>query len=123
MRTDLREDPAVIAIAEALKIEEDLVVGKLHRIWSWASRQLRDGNAHVTLMYVDRHVECVGFAQAMRNAGWLEVADNGLICFPKFDGTCRKVPNKGHLRRLACVTIAAYPSVTREEKRRGECIY
>jgi hypothetical protein len=85
MRTDLADDPAVIGIAAALDIHEDLVVGKLHRFWSWADAQLRDGNApSVTEKWIDRYVDLPGFAHAMQNAGWLTVAEGG-ISIPNFD--------------------------------------
>lgn len=85
MRTDLEDDPAVIAIAEGLNLETDHVVGKLHRLWSWANQQLRDGNASgVTESWVDRYVGMVGFAHMMAQQGWLVVHERG-IHFPNFD--------------------------------------
>src|SRR3972149_6486467 len=85
MRVDLAEDPAVIAIAAATGLAEDHVVGKLHRLWSWADQQTTDGDAaSVTDKWIDRHVSCTGFAQAMQAASWLIVSVGG-IRFPKFD--------------------------------------
>ena len=55
LRADVHEDPAVIAIAAALGMEEYAVVGRLHKLWSWANRQLADGNAAcVTDSWIDR---------------------------------------------------------------------
>jgi hypothetical protein len=85
MRCDLHEDPAVISMAAALDLDEDTVVGKLHRLWSWADRHTTDGNAvGVTETWVDRHVNRSGFAQAMSGAGWLTISAAG-ITFPNFD--------------------------------------
>lgn len=85
MRLDLATDPAVISMALLLGIEEDAVVGKLHRLWSWASCQTTDGNAHgVTDSWVDRYLGVSGFASAMVRAGWLIVTESG-ISFPKWD--------------------------------------
>lgn len=85
MRTDLRDDPAVVLIADRLGIEEDLVVGKLHRLWSWADRHTTDGCAvGVTYKWVDRYVACQGLADAMESAGWLAMDGNKLV-LPGFD--------------------------------------
>jgi len=85
MRCDLREDPAVIGIASELNIEEDLVVGKLHRVWSWANRQTTDGHAaSVTATWLDHHVDVTGFAFAMEKVAWLQIKNHEII-FPKFD--------------------------------------
>lgn len=84
MRTDLAEDPAVIAIALATGVDEDTVVGKLHRLWSWADRQTTTGNAsRVSFSWVDRYLRVDGFAKAMSGAKWLDEIKDG-IRFPKF---------------------------------------
>lgn len=85
IRIDLREDPAVIQMAIALDSDEDLVVGKLARLWGWANRQCANGNAHgVTKAWIDRYVGRDGFAQAMIDVAWLEASSDG-IAFPKFE--------------------------------------
>jgi hypothetical protein len=85
MRVDLADDPAVIRMAAALDISEDEVVGKLHRLWSWADRQTADGTAPgITVRWVDRYVGREGFAVAMELVGWLDVwADQ--VAFPDFE--------------------------------------
>jgi hypothetical protein len=85
LRHDLPEDPAVLGIASATGLEEDCVVGKLHRLWSWADKQTLDGNAPaVTEAFVDRYVGAPGFARAMSTVGWLIITSEG-ITFPNFD--------------------------------------
>ena len=90
MRVDLASDPAVIGIAAITGLEDDAVVGKLHRLWSWASQHLRsnrngDGNAPgVTVSWLDHHVRCAGFGDAMQSVGWLTVTEGG-IAIPKFE--------------------------------------
>lgn len=128
MRTDLAEDPAVISISTATGIEEDMVVGKLHRIWSWGDRQTTNGNAHsVTFSWVDSYLRVPGFAKAMSDAGWLKQKDSG-IQFPRFD---RHNGESGKKRALTAKRVAKHKaingngsSVTRalptEEKRREE---
>ena len=84
MRVDLHDDPAVISIASSLGMEEDTVIGKLHRLWGWADRHTVDGHVKgVTEGWVDRYLNSEGFASAMREAGWLEISPSG-ITFPKF---------------------------------------
>jgi hypothetical protein len=72
MQTDLSEDPIVIAIAARLNIDEFSVVGRLHRIWSWADRHLADGLAlGITTDWVDQYVRLEGFSIALLDTGWL----------------------------------------------------
>lgn len=85
MKISLASDPAVISIAARLDHTEFSVVGMLHHLWSWADTQSRDGHAPgVTEKWVDRYVQCDGFAQAMQSVGWLVISDDGLE-FPRFD--------------------------------------
>lgn len=78
MRHDLADDPAVIRIAERLGLDPDTIVGKLHRFWSWADRQLRDGNADgVTLAWLDRFVSVPAFSEMLLRVGWLEPTEEG----------------------------------------------
>lgn len=78
MRLDLADDPAVIQIAAELDLDDDHVVGKLHRLWSWASAQSRDGHACVTLASLNQRVNADGFAQAMIKVGWLAEENDGI---------------------------------------------
>lgn len=122
MRLDLAEDPSVIGIAADLGLSEDEVVGKLHRMWSWASRQSRDGNApSVTKPFLDRYVGVTGWCQAVAKNGWLEVSDHG-IAFPHWE---RHLSNCAKERALASERASRYrhgASVTKSlpEKRREE---
>lgn len=90
MRTDLADDPAVIAIAVEAGIDEFSVVGKLHKLWSWADRHCNaDGNGNgnasgVTILWIDRFVGTANFGQAMLDVGWLHELESG-VQFPKFD--------------------------------------
>ena len=79
MRVNLAEDPDVIGIAAAVGIDdEDHVVGKLHRLWSWADQHTVDGNApSVTTNWIDRYLGVAGFADAMVTVGWLTVSEGG----------------------------------------------
>lgn len=86
MRLDLAEDPAVIGVAADLGLDEDSVVGKLHRLWSWASKVSRDGHAaSVTKTWLDRYVGATGFAEAVAKHGWLMLIDGGGIRIPNWE--------------------------------------
>jgi hypothetical protein len=85
MRSGLADDPAVIAMAAGLELDEDTIVGKLHRLWSWADQHTTDGSVGgITTGWLDRFVGCPGFAAAMQRVGWLEVPPGGIL-FPDFD--------------------------------------
>jgi hypothetical protein len=90
MRLDLYEDPAVTYMAERIGQREEVIVGYLHRIWAWASRQSQDGCVkHVTLTSLGRVTSLPDFPQLMADAGWLEhgVDTDGkpYISFPNWD--------------------------------------
>ena len=124
MRTDLADDPAVIAMSAALGIDADWVVGKLHGIWSWANTHTKDGYASVTLEWLDVRARCANFGAAMRAVGWLEVTEDGRVLFPKYSRYNGKSAKKRALSRdrmkryrsLSSVTQAS-PEKRREEKR------
>jgi hypothetical protein len=134
---DLGDDPAVISMAELLDRSEDELVGKLHRLWSWADRHATDGFAKaITARWVDKFTGVAGFGDAMSAAGWLIFKDEG-VTFPNFDkhnGKSAKTRCNATTRqresRKPCdksVTHVTDPSrqdrdksVTREEERREE---
>jgi hypothetical protein len=127
IRHDLADDPAVIQLSEAVQIEDDAVIGKLFRLWSWADRHTTDGHAAgVGLRWVDRLTRCDGFGAALVRVGWLVEGDGGLS-FPRFDRHCsdtakaRALANERQNRmRNAPVTDPSRSqrdnSVTREEE-------
>ena len=86
MRLDLNEDPAVIYMADKLDVREEVVVGYLHKVWSWASRQCHAGSVtNVTLMSLGRVTNLHGFPELMRDAGWLvEGKDDQGVPFIEF---------------------------------------
>ena len=86
MRLDLRDDPSVFMVSAALSCEVDLVVGKLHRLWSWFNQQTRDGLAPLmTADWIDKYVDRPGFAQALADAGWLILHSPQGVQIPKFE--------------------------------------
>lgn len=112
MRHDLGDDPAVIRLAAACRIDEDAVVGKLHRLWSWVDRHTIDGQADgIGLEWVDRTVRCPGFAGEMVRVGWLEETGHGLT-FPRFDRHCSDSAKSRALAKKRVERHRNAPSVT-----------
>lgn len=85
MRTNLDTDPAVVRISSGLRMDRYAVVGRLHKIWTWANEHLTDGqDVPVDCAFLDMLVEHSGFAESMRSVGWLSGRD-GSLCFPSFE--------------------------------------
>jgi hypothetical protein len=90
--TKLWEKGEVGRLADILDLSIDDVIGKLVRLWHWASDNTYDGNAtFVTPSHIEREiVRCEGFCQALESVGWLTICDdvdgaNGGIVLPHFD--------------------------------------
>lgn len=95
MRLDLAEDPAVLEMADILGEPEEYVVGCLHKIWSWASRQCHCGTVTgVTKMSLSRAVKLPKAVDAMVKVGWLidGTGEDGrpFITFPKWENWLSK---------------------------------
>lgn len=86
MRLDLIEDESIAIMTEILKLDEYAVIGRLFRIWAWASKNLDNGitSKDIGKDWIDRKVSTPGFAAAMISSGWLRVRSGGLE-FPNFD--------------------------------------
>lgn len=81
----LPDKPEVVQMASLLDIDQDAVCGKLLRVWIWADHNSVSGNEiPVTSAFLDRLVCRPGFADAMREVGWLEGRDSRLS-FPRFN--------------------------------------
>lgn len=79
------DKPEVFAIAEDLGINPNAVIGSLVRLWIWADQQTVIGYAeNVTFSLLDRVANQIGFAQALKNVGWLKMKRRG-IEFPNFE--------------------------------------
>jgi len=136
MRVDLVDDPAVIHLASVLSIDEYAVVGRLHKLWSWADKHCDNGHAKsVTFVWINRYIGHELFAESLQQVGWLDEYSDG-VTFPKFDkhnGKSAKIraeaqERKRKERNTPEVTeesgqmsqVLCDESVTREEKRREE---
>lgn len=126
------DKPEVFAITVAMGWDDpDLTVGKLFRVWRWFDQQTTDGNAKsVTASLLDRIAGVTGFAQAMRDVGWLVINADGVSLpnFEKHNGataksraqTAKRVAT--HRSNADVVTAIVTPPLAREEKRREEKI-
>ena len=84
IESDTPNKPEVCIIATKLKLDPDMVIGKLVRLWAWAEQNIDKSNTvPVTREFLDRLVGQKGFAAAMEKAGWLE-GDEGELTFPNF---------------------------------------
>jgi hypothetical protein len=122
MRVDLASDPAVIRIRRATGLDADAVVGKLHRLWCWADTHTADGfAAGLDAAWVDELAGAAGFADAMRDAGWLQVKDTGVLFvnFDRHNGQPAKTRAlaKTRMMRSRCADSAT-EAQPEEEKRR-----
>ena len=79
------EKPEVFAIADALGIDQDTVIGKLVRVWAWFDSHTVDGNAtRVTPAQLNRVSGIAGFIEAMAVEGWAFIEGGG-VQLPRFD--------------------------------------
>jgi hypothetical protein len=132
MRLDLATDPGVNRIRRATQLDSDAIVGKLHRLWSWADVHTADGIATgVDAEWVDEFAGVTGFADGMIAAGWLE-CDTDSVRFANFDrhngaSAKRRCAQKTRVEnsRAQSVTLPAHtlrtecaPEKRREEERR-----
>jgi len=128
MRHDLADDPAVIALTALRGVEDaEHAVGKLHKLWSWADRQTKNGVANgVTTEWLDDFVSVENFSETMQKQGWLRVTDHGVV-LPRFNrhntetakkralAAIRQSRKRSRDRHAAGVT-KALPEKRREEK-------
>ncbi len=95
MRLDLCDDPAVLEMADIIDQPDEYVVGCLHKVWSWASRNCHDGTVTgVTILSLSRAVKLPTAVAAMAKVGWL-VEGKGedgrpFISFPKWENWLSK---------------------------------
>lgn len=82
----IHEKTEIAMIAEITGLDTDQVVGKLVRVWAWASRNCyADGVTGVTALRVIREITaCPTFDEAMAKCGWLALKGDK-ISFANFD--------------------------------------
>ena len=103
------DKPEICAIANRLKMDEDMVVGKLVRFWAWvAQNQVHGSNLGVTLEFIDRLVGRKGFAAALCQAEWL-IEQDGVVSIPNFD---RHNSNLARTRALTKTRVERHRKVS-----------
>lgn len=127
MRVDLVDDPAVLHISQSCSLDIDAVIGKLHRLWSWADKHTEDG--HILCAFgdaVDRITGTMGFAEAMQQAGWLAFNDGGLV-FPRFtehngNSAKRRCLQQKRMKRLRAHSVTQPASQDAHQRREEKSI-
>ena len=85
IETATPDKPEICAIATQLRMDADMVVGKLIRIWSWITvNRVSGSDLGVTKEFLDKLVGRKSFADALESAGWLLVT-NGTLSMPHFE--------------------------------------
>jgi len=138
IETTIHDKPEVWAIAAALQIDSDAVVGKLAKVWIWFDKHTSTGNANsvtssVAKALLDHSVGVSGFCNAMVEVGWMQ--DDGVsLSLPKFDRhngqtaktraeTNKRVAKHRNAKCVTDVTQKPLPEKRREEKRREEDLH
>lgn len=106
------DKPEIFEIAAQVDLDPEIVFTRIFRVWVWFDQHTENGNAPVTLLKrIDSLAGVTGFAEAMKNAGWLEIIGDQ-IELPNFDRHCG---NSAKKRALTNRRVAAY----REKKRKS----
>lgn len=87
MQCSLHDNPKVIRVARDVGLDRYAVLGRLQRLWSWASTHTLDGNLPgMSLRDIDSMLECEGFAKALLSVSWVEeVPSPGGLRLPRWD--------------------------------------
>jgi hypothetical protein len=73
VRYSLPNDPRVLALANALQIDSDCIVGKLIRVWAHAGLHGDEGYIKfATATMIDNIARQAGMGRAMADAGWCQ---------------------------------------------------
>lgn len=85
IETATPDKPEICAIATQLRMDADMVVGKLIRLWSWITvNKISGSDLGVTKEFLDKLVGRKGFADALQSAGWL-IETRGKLSMPHFE--------------------------------------
>lgn len=137
MLTTLHDSHKVRRLSRLIQCDRFAVVGRLHRVWSWADEHTIDGRFTGDIKDIDDIAEFDGFAQAMTEIGWLtkngdEIVfvdfneHNGETAKKRAQGAQRAARRRGNAPVAQKSRTERYSSVTkcapREEKRREEKI-
>jgi len=116
VETATPDKPEICAIATALRMDEDAVIGKLVRLWSWVEVNHAPANdLGVTKEFLDKLVGRKGFSNAMIACGWLLDNDGKLSLrnLERHNGGSAKV------RALTAQRVALHRQKKRVSERRN----
>jgi hypothetical protein len=94
VETATPDKPEICAIATNLRMDEDAVIGKLVRLWSWVEvNHIFANDLGVTKEFLDKLVGRKGFANALIGCGWLSESGGrlGLLNLERHNGGSAKV--------------------------------
>ena len=125
----IHEKVEVATIAELTGLDPDAVVGKLCKVWSWASRNCHgDGVTGIASLRIIREItRCETFDEALANCGWITIKGDK-VSFSNFDrhnsqtakeralATQRKWKQRGHEAVTKMSRSKRDQNGTREEK-------
>ena len=116
------DKPEIIAIAEALDIDQDAIFGKCMRLWIWADQNVSGFcPAFVpSLSFVDRYTNAIGLGKALVDVGWLKAKD-GRFVITNYDRHNGK-PAKDRALDASRKSLVRNRTKTGPEKRREEVL-
>lgn len=80
MRGNLWDDPRVARLVEATDSTEAAVIGGLYWLWATADQHTETGHMPgLTIRGIDRKTGVQGLGEALRDLGWIEAADDGIL--------------------------------------------
>lgn len=86
MRGNLWDDPRVAAIVDATDSSEAAVIGGLYWLWAMADQHTEDGYLPgLSLRQIDRKTGVAGFAESLKDLGWIVVSVGGGIIISHFN--------------------------------------
>lgn len=128
MTSDIGDKPEVRKLSRLLSISRYDVVGRLHAFWSWVDKHSSTGECiDITCDDIDDITDLAGFADALRQVGWLTGRDAslGLPHFDRHNGQSAKARSleseaKRIRRQLSDECPTKNEPNVRPEKRREE---
>jgi len=131
----IHEKVEVATIAEHTGLDPDTVVGKLVKVWAWASRNCHaDGVTGIAALRIIREITaCHTFDEAMANCGWICVKGDK-ITFSNFDrhnsqtakeralATRRQANRRSHDFVTRMSRSLRDKTVTRIDKNKSSCL-
>jgi hypothetical protein len=93
MRTNLWDDPRVLALCDATDTQEAMIIGGLYWLWTMADQHTTDGVLlGLSLRQIDRKTGISGFGEALGSIGWVTPVEGGVRIerFTEHNGTGTK---------------------------------